>query len=113
MLHPNLLCTRSICSEPLKLNTEDNNIALAINYISEAFRKGFQCPECLPVSPRLSKLKSLQALREDKSQASICREHNLSPDIVTRWKQAVEEHAYEIFDVDVKTSGNDERILEL
>ena len=56
---------------------------------------------------------ALQALRGDKSQAAICREHNLSPDIVTRWKQAVEEHANEIFDTDAKTDGNEVRVLEL
>ena len=56
---------------------------------------------------------ALLALRGDKSQAAICREHNLSPDLVTRWKQSVEEHANEIFDTDTKTNGADERIAEL
>ena len=56
---------------------------------------------------------ALQALRGDKSQAAICREHNLAPDLVTRWKQSVEEHANEIFDTETKSNGTEERIAEL
>lgn len=64
-------------------------------------------------SPAFKAEVALQALRGDKSQAAICREHNLNPEIITRWKQAVEEHAKEIFDTDAKSNGDQERIAEL
>ncbi len=36
---------------------------------------------------------ALAALREDNKQAALCREYNLSPDLVSRWRQQLVERA--------------------
>jgi transposase len=56
---------------------------------------------------------ALQALRGEKSQASLCREHNLSPDLICRWKQTLEEQAAEIFDTASHADDREARLAEL
>jgi transposase-like protein len=56
---------------------------------------------------------ALQALRGEKSQAALCREHNLSPDLICRWKQTLEEQAQEIFSQTARSDASAERLAEL
>ena len=56
---------------------------------------------------------ALQALRGEKSQAALCREHNLSPDLICRWKQTVEEQAPQLFANAAAADTHQERLAEL
>jgi transposase len=56
---------------------------------------------------------ALQALRGEKSQAALCREHNLSPDMICRWKQTLEEQAQELFATAAHADAQGERLAEL
>ena len=56
---------------------------------------------------------ALQALRSETSQAALCREHNLSPDMVCRWKQTLEEEAPQVFTQAAHTDAGHERLAEL
>ncbi len=56
---------------------------------------------------------ALQALRGEKSQAALCREHNLSPDLICRWKQTVEEQAPQLFQNATVADADQERLAEL
>ena len=56
---------------------------------------------------------ALQALRGEKSQAALCREHNLSPDLLCRWKQTVEEQAAQLFANASVAEADQERLAEL
>lgn len=56
---------------------------------------------------------ALQALRGEKSQAALCREHNLSPDLICRWKQTLEEQATQVFDKAMGQDDSQERVAEL
>jgi Transposase and inactivated derivatives len=64
-------------------------------------------------SPAFKAEVALQALRGEKSQAALCREHNLSPDLVCRWKQTVEEQAQQLFQNAVRTDAQDQHLAEL
>ena len=64
-------------------------------------------------SPAFKAEVALQALRGEKSQAALCREHNLSPDIVSRWKQTVEEQAQELFQNTAQTDAHEEHLADL
>lgn len=55
---------------------------------------------------------ALSALRGEKSQAALCREHNLSPDLICRWKQTVEEQAPQLF-ANTVADTDQERVAEL
>lgn len=56
---------------------------------------------------------ALQALRGEKSQAALCREHNLSPDMVCRWKQTLEEQAQDLFANAARSDAGAARLAEL
>jgi transposase len=56
---------------------------------------------------------ALQALREHRSQASLCREHNLGADLISRWRQQLVERAHELFATPVSHSAEQERIAQL
>jgi transposase-like protein len=56
---------------------------------------------------------ALQALRGEKSQAALCREHNLSPDMLCRWKQTLEAQAQELFATAAHSDAKDERLAQL
>lgn len=56
---------------------------------------------------------ALAALRGEKSQAALCREHNLSPDMLCRWKQTLEEQAQELFAHAARSDASQERLAEL
>ncbi len=55
----------------------------------------------------------LEVLQGEKSQAQICREHNLTEDLVTHWRHEFLEHAVEIFQAGHARSAEQQRIVEL
>jgi transposase-like protein len=64
-------------------------------------------------SPAFKAQVALQALRGEKSQAALCREHNLSPDLICRWKQTLEEQAQELFAHAGHSDAGAQRLAEL
>ncbi len=56
---------------------------------------------------------ALEAMRGDKSQAVLCREYNLSADLVSRWRQQLIERASELFATPAGRSAEQSRIAEL
>jgi transposase-like protein len=56
---------------------------------------------------------ALAALCGEKSQAALCREHNLSPDLICRWKQILQEQAPELFATSARSDAQEERLAEL
>jgi transposase-like protein len=55
----------------------------------------------------------LEALRGQKSQAEICREHGIAADLLCHWRDSFLERAPELFQTRRERSGADERIAEL
>lgn len=55
----------------------------------------------------------LQVLSEEKSLAEVCREHQLTAQMVGNWKQQFLAHASRVFDNEVTSSGQQQRIAEL
>lgn len=55
----------------------------------------------------------LQVLSGEKSLAEVCREHQLSVQMVGNWKQQFLAHANRAFDSEAASSGEQERIAEL
>lgn len=64
-------------------------------------------------SPRFKAQIALEALGEHRSQAALCRQHNLGPDLISRWRQQLVERAYELFATPVSRSAEQDRIAEL
>lgn len=55
----------------------------------------------------------LQVLSGEKSLAEVCREYQLSVQMVGNWKQQFLAHASRAFDGEAASSGEHERIAEL
>ena len=56
----------------------------------------------------------LEALRDESSQAELCRRHNLSEEQVSKWKQQLLENAASLFESRDKSSKETtERIAQL
>lgn len=55
----------------------------------------------------------LQLLTGAASQAELCRKHNLKPQLVSHWKDAVVERMHMLFDVNDETAILHVRIAEL
>ena len=64
-------------------------------------------------SPQLKAQVALEALRGERSQAAISRIHNLSGEVVSRWRQQVVQGAAEVFASPAGTSAEQQRIAEL
>lgn len=64
-------------------------------------------------SPQFKAQIALKALREHRSQAALCREHNLGADLISRWRQQLVERAHELFDTPVSHSAEQDRIAQL
>lgn len=64
-------------------------------------------------SPAFKASVALEALRGDKSAAALCREHNLSPDLICRWKQVVEDQAQQLFAEASRKDDQEQRLAEL
>lgn len=41
---------------------------------------------------------ALEALKGNRTLSDICREHNISPGLVHRWKNHLKEHGIKVFD---------------
>jgi len=55
----------------------------------------------------------LEALKGQKTEAQICREHNIAPDLLTHWKQNFLERAPQLFQSRQQQSAEQERIADL
>ena len=64
-------------------------------------------------SPEFKTLVVLEVLRGEKKPAVICREHNLSPELLRRWRHQFTERAHLVFDSDAQQSEEQARIAEL
>jgi transposase-like protein len=64
-------------------------------------------------SPQFKAQVALAALRGETSQAALCRQHNLSGDLVCRWRQQVETRASELFATPQQHQAEQERIAQL
>lgn len=64
-------------------------------------------------SPRFKAQVVLESLRGDKSQAAICREHNISADLLCRWRQQFVENTPRVFTDAARQATEQGRIAEL
>lgn len=55
----------------------------------------------------------LEILSGAKTTAEICREHDLSAQVVNRWKAELIENAPKLFQAETRTSSEQARIAEL
>lgn len=55
----------------------------------------------------------LEALKGQKTEAQLYREHNIAPDLLTHWKQNFLERAPQLFASKQQHSAEQERIAEL
>ena len=64
-------------------------------------------------SPEFKVKVVLESLQGQKSQAQVCREHNVADELVSRWRQEFLERAPDIFATARTRSAEQERIVEL
>jgi len=64
-------------------------------------------------SPEFKACVVLEALSGAKSNAELCREHNLKPQLLADWKAAFLERAASVFQSDEQRSEEAARIAEL
>jgi len=64
-------------------------------------------------SPKFKSQIVLESLRSEKSQAAICRQHGISSDLLSRWRQQFLEQAYQVFADPASRSAEQARIAEL
>lgn len=55
----------------------------------------------------------VESLQAQKSQAQVCREHNVADELVSRWRQEFLERGPEIFSTARTRSAEQERLIEL
>ena len=55
----------------------------------------------------------LEAISGVKSSAELCREHNLKPQLLSRWKAEFLENASKVFEADERRSDDRVRIHDL
>jgi len=63
-------------------------------------------------SPHFKVQVVLEALKGDRTQASICREYNISPELLRQWKKQFLERAHLIFTPQANSKEH-QRIAEL
>ena len=64
-------------------------------------------------SPQFKAELVIAVLTNVKSQAEVCREHQLKPQLLSRWKTQLLENAHTIFDNGEQSAAAQERINEL
>ncbi len=64
-------------------------------------------------SPQFKAQTVLDLLTGVSNQAEICRKHQLSPQLLTRWKATVQEELYRLFEEDSEQTPEQARIAEL
>jgi transposase-like protein len=75
--------------------------------------KGVQMGKHKHYAPEFKVQVVLDVLRAQKSQAQICREHNVADELVSRWRQEFLGRAPELFTTARTRSAAQERIAEL
>ncbi len=55
----------------------------------------------------------LESLRGQKTDAQICREHEIAPDLLSRWRAQFLERAPQLFATDQTRSGEQAKTAEL
>ena len=55
----------------------------------------------------------LQVISGEKTAAEVCREYELKADVVSKWKTTLLDKAHELFEREVETDPQQERIDEL
>jgi len=70
-------------------------------------------PKRRTYSPKFKSQIVLESLRSEKSQAAICRQHGLSSDLLSRWRQQFLEQAHQVFADPASRSAEQARIAEL
>ena len=58
---------------------------------------------------------AFDALKGDRTIGDICREHNISPGLVHKWKHHLKEHGVEVFNISVSraTTNNEQEQSKL
>lgn len=64
-------------------------------------------------SPKFKAQVVLESLRNEKSQAAVCREHDISSDLLSRWRQQFLERAHRFFADPASGSAEQARMAEL
>lgn len=64
-------------------------------------------------SPKFKTQVVLESLRSEKSQAAICREHGISSDLLSRWRQQFLERAHLVFADRASPSAEQAHMAEL
>lgn len=64
-------------------------------------------------TPELKAKVALSVLTGAKTPAQVCREQQLKPELVTRWKQELVREASTVFGRDQQRSAEQEKIAEL
>jgi transposase-like protein len=64
-------------------------------------------------SPRFKAQTVLDLLTGASNQAEICRKHNLSPQLLARWKTTVIDQLHSLFEEESQLSPDQARISEL
>ena len=64
-------------------------------------------------SPKFKSQIVLESLHSEKSQAAICRQHGISSDLLSRWRQQFLEQAHRVFADPASRSAEQARIAEL
>lgn len=64
-------------------------------------------------TPELKAKVALSVLTGAKTPAQVCREQQLKPELVTRWKQELVREASTVFNRDQQRTEEQERIAEL
>lgn len=77
------------------------------------FRKGNPMSTRRQFSPEFKSKIVLQLLVGEKSLAQVCREHELTGQLVSQWKQQFLAHARHAFEPDATRQADQARIAEL
>ena len=64
-------------------------------------------------TPEFKAKVALQVISGEKTAAEVCREHELKPDVVSKWKAVLLDNASELFAREVELDPQQDRIDEL
>jgi transposase-like protein len=64
-------------------------------------------------SPQFKAQTVLDLLTGVSNQAEICRKHQLSPQLLARWKEMVQDELHRLFEEDTQQTAEQARIAEL
>ncbi len=55
----------------------------------------------------------IQIITKQKTQAQICKEYNISSNLINKWKNEFLKNGYKIFEKDTKSDEKDKKIQQL